>query len=173
MSSEGDYIVTEKVDGGYAVNASRKTLPLGYNAFDQTSIGIVLHFQGIELPPVIDRIASAQLRFTVPAGKIGPFLLQIRVMNGSNPSWSSNCSLRDFGMPAFIEWAVEKEVAATTISSPNIASIIWSATANAATEVSLLITGGGLGEVNSFRRDPAAAPLLEVTVNQGKNALYY
>ncbi|KAG7392161.1 cadherin, EGF LAG seven-pass G-type receptor, partial [Phytophthora pseudosyringae] len=167
-SSQQDYTVTKKISGGYAVNASRKTLPLGYDSFSQTSLGVVLNFEGVQFPEVIDHISLAQLRFTVPSGKIGPFSLQIRVIAEPSISWSSNQALERFGMPAFVQWTVEKEVATTTIWSPSIVSILEAVIPYVSTTTSImfLITGGGIGEVSAFDRGAATSAVLEVAVAQ-------
>ncbi|KAI9993262.1 hypothetical protein PInf_015340 [Phytophthora infestans] len=168
LSPQDDYIIAKKSTGGYATNSTRKTLPMGYDFFSRTSVGVVLRFTGVRLPDVIDRLSMAQLRFAVPSGKIGPFSIQIRVINESAVSWSSNQPLESFGMPAFVTWTVEKELSATTIWSPSITSLLVGLLPNilSTNNVAILITGGGIGEVSAFDRGAATAAVLEMTVAQ-------
>ncbi|ETL40832.1 hypothetical protein L916_08084 [Phytophthora nicotianae] len=168
LSPQDDYIISKTSTGSYAVNSTRKTLPMGYDSFIRASVGIVLRFAGIQLPDAIGHLSMAQLRFTVPSGKIGPFSIQIRVINESTTSWSSNQSLENFGEAAFVTWSVEKELSATTIWSPSISSLLVDLVPNilSTNNVAFLITGGGIGEVSAFDRSAATAAVLEITVAQ-------
>ncbi|KAG3110379.1 hypothetical protein PI125_g10068 [Phytophthora idaei] len=168
LSPQDDYIIAKKTTGGYAVNSSRKTLPMGYDSFSRSAVGVVLRFGGVQLPDVIDHLSLAQLRFTVPSGKVGPFSIQIRVLNESSLSWGLNQPLENFGMPAFVSWTVEKELSATTIWSPSVTSLFVEVMPDIlrTNNVALLITGGGIGEVSAFNRSAATAAVLEVTVAQ-------
>ncbi|OWZ24347.1 LOW QUALITY PROTEIN: Protocadherin Fat [Phytophthora megakarya] len=146
LSPQADYTVRKMVTGGYSINSSSKTLPLGYDTYMHSSIGVILRFEDVQLPSVIDHLSLAQLRLTIPSGKVGPFSLQIRVLNETSISWNSNQILESFGMPAFIQWTIDKEITASTIWSPSIATIldpVMSDILNTNT-VALLITGGGV-----------------------------
>ncbi|KAG2933989.1 hypothetical protein PC115_g5297 [Phytophthora cactorum] len=168
LSPQDDYVIAKKTTGGYAVNSSRKTLPMGYDSFSRSAVGVVLRFGGVQLPEVIDHLSQAQLRFTVPSGKVGPFSIQIRVLNESSLSWGSNQPLENFGIPAFVSWTVEKELSSTTIWSPSVTSLFVEVMPDIlrSNNVALLITGGGIGEVSAFDRSAATAAVLEVTVAQ-------
>ncbi|KAG1708575.1 hypothetical protein DVH05_022203 [Phytophthora capsici] len=166
LSSRSDYTVTKKASGGYTVDIFSKTLPLGYDPMVQTSVGIVLRFEGVHLPEAIIHLSQARLRFTVPTGKIGPFSLQLRVINSSSTTWNYNEPLEKI---AFVEWTVENELSAAVISSPNIASIIWPVMAGIlkTDTLTLLIHGGGIGEIGAFDRGVDNAAVLEVAITQG------
>lgn len=91
------------------------------------------------------------------------------MLNTTNLSWSIDSNIESFGMPRFVEWSVETEVAATTIWSPNIASILEDMIDDIgrSSSISLLLTGGGVGEVSAYDRSSSSAPVLEITAAQG------